>query len=118
MDSVSALNRMLALVRQQLATRESAGTGSARQRKAASEGHSRRPSTGDALTLSQQIETLKRDGLLEDHALLRAAVEFILDREFGQSLRNEPEFQQMIDEVSIMLEDDANLPAAWTSLLR
>ncbi|WP_250491266.1 hypothetical protein [Caballeronia sp. INML2] len=49
--------------------------------------------------------------------LTRLVVELIPDKEFGRALRgDDPQFQQMVDDVTTALSDDENVNAALIKL--
>lgn len=68
--------------------------------------------------LRTRIETLMRSGVTDEAVLVRAAVEFLLQREFGTHLANTHSFQEMTDQVSQTLLQDNDATQALSSALK
>ncbi|OXI87193.1 hypothetical protein CFB40_16085 [Burkholderia sp. AU31652] len=114
MDPVSTLNQVLALLRQQVIDRT---------RRQMSGEASRAPTHGNApaaarvagsdlgALLRERIDALRTAGV-DDQALLeRIAINVVLRHEFGATLGNEPEFQEMVEWVWKGMTDDVQTSA-------
>lgn len=121
MDAVSTLNQALALLRQQLtkANRISPKDGS---RKEAAQSNGGTPGSNErgesGISVLKQIVELKELGHLDAHQTTRLIVELVLDNEFPQALRNDPQFQQMVDDVTAGLLDDEDTRILLQKLTR
>ncbi|WP_250516352.1 hypothetical protein [Caballeronia sp. INDeC2] len=74
-------------------------------------------SAEDAAALLHKIAELKRLDIVDQRQLNRMVVELVLDREFGHALRNDPQFQQMVDDVTTTLTGSEDFNAALIKLL-
>jgi hypothetical protein len=114
MDTVSAMNQVLGLLRQELTQRDRTGRRAdtrtnIRHGDASQTGH-----TGsDLLT---QIAKLKGHGVSDTNSLIRYVVESLLSQEFGHAMRNDPEFQRMVDEVHHALIESESVRSLFASL--
>jgi hypothetical protein len=123
MDPISTLNQAMAVLRQQLADRArrgeraasgSGGADAARDRQAAT-----LSANGNVSDLIRERVTALRAAGVEDEAQLsRAAVEVLLRHEFGSSLTNDSEFQQMVLWVHQGLEEDEEGKAVLREVVR
>jgi hypothetical protein len=108
MDTVSAMNQVMTLLRQELLQRDrNARKADARTvgsaEVAVNKSHSE--SNHSNLGLLAQVDELKSHGVSDTDSLIRYVVESLLSREFGHTMRNDPEFQLMVDEVHHALVD-------------
>lgn len=114
MDPVSTLNQVLALLRQHVIDRT---------RRQVSAEASRAPAHDNApvaarvagpdlgALLRERIDALRTAGV-DDQALLeRIAINVVLRHEFGATLGNEPEFQEMVEWVWKGMMDDVQTSA-------
>ncbi|WP_322026125.1 hypothetical protein [Burkholderia sp. BCC1977] len=89
---------------------ESALTGRTRQQE---------PKAADPnAVLRARIDHLKQSGVVETPVLIRAAVEYMLKREFGDRLANLSSFQEMTDWVTAVILDDPASRSALADLLK
>ncbi|KVC83871.1 hypothetical protein [Burkholderia ubonensis] len=121
MDPVSTLNQVLALLRQQVLDRT---------RRPASQLASRGPVRGGARVaaraagldlrtlLQERIAPLLTAGFDDDAQLSRAVIDVVLRHEFGETLGNEPEFQEMVEWVRKGVMEDGTASALLGALVR
>ncbi|KVZ40778.1 hypothetical protein [Burkholderia ubonensis] len=121
MDPVSTLNQVLALLRQQVLDRT---------RRPASQLASRGPVRGGARVaaraagldlrtlLQERIAPLLTAGFDDDAQLSRAVIDVVLRHEFGATLGNEPEFQEMVEWVRKGVMEDGTASALLGALVR
>jgi hypothetical protein len=118
MDSVSTLDQVVALLRQQLAERTRPSDRAAPHKDVSARPSCPEQSSRRALeTLTECIAALRTSGVDDPERLSRTVVEWLLAREFGASVVNDPEFQQMVDEVSESVRDDPESAAGMKQLL-
>ncbi|GAB5096231.1 hypothetical protein [Caballeronia sp. HLA56] len=120
MDSVSTLNQVMALLRQQARGHDRTPSGACPLSGEPSDPSSpfAHPGAKDVgSTLKEKLATLQASGVTDAHTLTRFAVETVLDQAFGQSLRNDPRFQAMVDVVHLALMDHENSRALFERLL-
>jgi hypothetical protein len=118
MDPVSTFNQIAALLQQQLSRRDQTGRTSQRSDTSASARQRAGETSGSVDTetaLRHLMATLRPDNELDGARMGRAAIELIVNRDFPAGLANEPEFQQMIDSIHQVLEED---PQAHAMLLQ
>ncbi|OJA48980.1 hypothetical protein [Burkholderia ubonensis] len=121
MDPVSTLNQVLALLRQQVLDRT---------RRPASQLASRGPVRGGARVVAraagldlrtlllERIAPLLTAGFDDDAQLSRAVIDVVLRHEFGATLGNEPEFQEMVEWVRKGVMEDGTASALLGALVR
>ncbi|KVO19546.1 hypothetical protein WL02_17095 [Burkholderia ubonensis] len=121
MDPVSTLNQVLALLRQQVLDRT---------RRPASQLASRGPVRGGARVaaraagldlrtlLQERIDALHAAGIDDVTQLSRAVIDVVLRHEFGATLGNEPEFQEMVEWVRKGVMEDGTASALLGALVR
>ncbi|UXU87585.1 hypothetical protein [Burkholderia sp. S-53] len=100
MDPVSTINRVLALLRQQIVDRTRRPASRQAGPKAVRDGNpiDARAAVADLRTLLQKrISALHAAGIDDATRLSRAVIDVALRYEFGPRLANEPEFQEMVD---------------------
>jgi hypothetical protein len=111
-DSVSGLNQVVLLLRQQLLSRAGKEKPSIGQ-SAASGVHGARASRSTKKDLnkviSARLDTLRNSGVKSSHLLKRAFIEQILISGLGDHLVNEARFQEMVDDVLNTLTQDKEL---------
>jgi hypothetical protein len=121
MDSISTLNQVMLLLRQQLAEksqrqervplrRETSPPPSRSATQQDDAGHAKK-------TIRAQIDTLRLAGVTDERQLFRVAIEGMLLREFGDEVGNDPAFQQMGDWVCTCLEEKPETRSALRRLL-
>ena len=112
-DSVSRLNQVVQLLRQQLLSRagKERPAGAAQAAASAAQGaRASRSSKKDlSKVLSARLATLRNAGVSNQHLLKRAFIEQILVSGLGEHLINEARFQEMVDEVLKTLTQDREL---------
>ncbi|WP_277183815.1 hypothetical protein [Caballeronia sp. BR00000012568055] len=114
MDTVSAMNQVLGLLRQELIQRDRAGRNADAR---AGLRHTEASKTGNAKsTLLTQIAELKGHGISDTDSAIRYVVESLLGQEFGHAMRNDPEFQRMVDEVHHALLESESARSLFNSL--
>lgn len=121
MDSISTLNQVMLLLRQQLAEK------SQRQERVPVRRETPGPSARFAtqqdevgqtkINIRAQINTLRLAGVTDERQLFRVAIEGMLLREFGDEVGNDPAFQQMGDWVCACLEEKPETRSALRHLL-
>lgn len=58
--------------------------------------------------LRARIEKLTMSGVTDESVLIRSAVEFLLQQEFGGELANSPSFQEVTEQItSVILQNEA-----------
>jgi hypothetical protein len=118
MDSVSTLNQVMGLLRQQLAERNRSTDRALQHKDAANRASRPDPnSPGTRETLAARVETLRAGGIDESKQLSRSVIEWLLAREFGTSVINDPEFQQMVDQANEAILDDPESAEGMKRLL-
>ncbi|WP_143328122.1 hypothetical protein [Caballeronia pedi] len=113
------MNQALAMLRQQLISSERHAVRDNRTKAAnkSSELSHADANAEDAAALLHKVNELKGPDGLDQRQLNRMVVELVLDREFGRALRNDPQFQQMVDDVSTALTGSEDVNAALIKLL-
>ncbi|KAK47815.1 hypothetical protein BG58_40965 [Caballeronia jiangsuensis] len=119
MDPVSTLNQALAMLRQQLTSTERHSVRDNRTKAASKSSDLPHADTNaeDVVALLHKVDELKRLDMVDQRQLNRMVVELVLDREFGRALRNDPQFQQMVDDVTTTLTGSEDVNAALIKLL-
>ncbi|MEZ0604644.1 hypothetical protein ACAX43_21160 [Paraburkholderia sp. IW21] len=118
MDSVSTLNQVMGLLRQQLAERNRSTERASPQKDASTRVSRPDPdSPGTREMLAARVGTLRTGGIGDPARLSRSVIEWLLAREFGASIINDPEFQQMVDQVNESILGDAEGAASMKQLL-
>lgn len=106
MDAVSNINQVMLILRQKLQER-------ARKSPAASTGKSKTSAQdaarADDVDPMRRIADLAQDDGFDDQQLARLFIESLLTQEFGTSLTNDAQFQQVIERVMQGLSSDAQL---------
>jgi hypothetical protein len=121
MDSISTLNQVMLLLRQQLAEK-SQRREQVPARREASGPPARVTTQQDEVSQTQnairaQIDTLRLAGVTDERQLFRVAIEGLLLREFGTEVGNDPAFQQMGDWVCACLEEKPETRSMLSHLL-
>ncbi|MBN3817444.1 hypothetical protein G3N57_12865 [Paraburkholderia sp. Se-20369] len=121
MDPVSTLNQVLALLRQQVVDRTrhqvNVAVGQAPVRDGAPV--AARAAGLDLRTLLRdRIDALRTAGIDDEAQLARAAIDVVLRHEFGATLGNEPEFQEMVAWVWKGTMDDERTSALLGDVMR
>lgn len=109
-DSVSRLNQVVLLLRQQLLSRagkEKAGVGPSTRLRGGRASRSEKRDLNKVV--SARLDTLRNAGIENTHLLKRAFIEQILICGLGDHLVNEARFQELVDEVLKTLVQDGEL---------
>ncbi|HEF5875102.1 TPA: hypothetical protein SAY52_005794 [Burkholderia cenocepacia] len=120
MDPVSTLNQVLALLRQQVVdrTRRQVG-GEARALARDSAPATARTADSDLRTLlRERIDALRIAGVDDEAQLACMAIDTVLRHEFGATLGNEPEFQEMTEWVWKGMMGDEHTSALLSDVMR
>ncbi|RQR52925.1 hypothetical protein DIE19_27425 [Burkholderia sp. Bp9126] len=121
MDPVSTLNQVLALLRQQVVDRTRRQASGATSRAPAREGVPVAARVADAdlrTRLHDRIDALRTAGVDDEARLARAVIDVVLRHEFGATLGNEPEFQEMVEWVRKGMMDDEHTSALLSDMMR
>lgn len=110
MDALSNIDRFVALLRLKLAARARAQLTKAAPSAAAPKAAAENPQL--------RIATLAAQRGLEECSLKRAVIEQLLAERLGNELANEPRFQQIVEQVTNIIADDAELAALFGEILR
>lgn len=118
LSSISNVQQIVAVIRQQLAARAPKGAGRA-QVRSSTESHAKRP---DVYTLvAQRVKSIDRDDPDRGRKAFRIFLESVLLSELDASLINDPQFYRVVDDVQRQMESDprlaASMQAAITHLL-
>lgn len=111
-DSVSRLNQVVLLLRQQLLSRagkEKAGAAPSTAARARGGRAARSEKRDLDKVVSARLDTLRNAGIENTHLLKRAFIEQILISGLGDHLVNEARFQELVDEVLKTLVQDPEL---------
>jgi hypothetical protein len=122
MTSIGNVQQIVAVIRQQLATR--AAPLEARLRRGEGSGGTAAKSTPKdiAALIGQRIKAIDRDDPNRGRKTFRVFVESILLSELGEDLINDPQFYRIVDDVQQQMETDpstqSSVSAAIEELVR
>lgn len=111
-DSISRLNHVMLLLRQQLASRLGHAKGAADGGAASKATGYRSAQSGKRdlqQVMAQRLGVLRAAGVSNTQVLKRAVIEQVLISGFGEHLVNEPKFQEMVDSVLQTLMQDTEM---------
>jgi hypothetical protein len=101
MTRITNVDQVLMLVRQQLQRMDKSGKSRKTGKTSASSVERREPALG-------RIEEITRSGDLSEDELGHTLVAALLVDEFGETVANDPKFQQMVGEVHRIISEDAD----------
>lgn len=115
MESISRVDQVLVLLRQQLAARSGKPAQSAQPNSIGAA----QASVGQPLleVLIRRLAELRAKGLTDRSALTRLLIEQMLTAQVGEHLLNDGSFQRVVDDVQQALEADADLRESLEELL-
>ncbi len=114
MDAVSNINQVMLILRQKLQERARKGAASTKSKSAASTYNAGRSDDVDPM---RRIADLAQQDGLDERQLARLFIESLLTREFGTSLTNDAQFQQVIERVMQTLSGDSELAAVLNATI-
>ena len=121
MDPVSTLNQVLALLRQQVidrTRRQVSGEASRAPTRDNAPATARTIDSDLSKLLRERIDALRTAGVDDQAQLARIAIDVVLRHEFGATLGNEPEFQEMVEWVWLGMTDDVQTSALLGDVMR
>ncbi len=119
MDSVSKLNQVVLLLRQQLLERASGARPAGATRAAARQSNLINPSAvGDGSDPLARLVTVRKAGVTDGRILSRLLIEQILSMELGSQSINDAGFQCVVDQVMSSLRSDPVLSELLDTLVR
>jgi hypothetical protein len=121
MDPVSTLNQVLALLRQQVVDRTQRQVGGEASRAPARDSGPATARTTDSdlrTLLRERIDALRTVGVDDEVQPARIAIETVLRHEFGSTLGNEPEFQEMAEWVWKGMMGDEHTSVLLSDVMR
>jgi hypothetical protein len=107
MTRITNVDQVLMLVRQQLQRMDKTG----RPRRSKTSAERREPALG-------RVEEITRNGDLSEEELGHTLVAALLVDEFGETVANDPKFQQMIGEVHRIIVEDTHARQILRDALR
>jgi hypothetical protein len=113
MTSISNIQQIVAVIRQQLATRATPLEPRLRRGEGAAGAAAKSPPKDIAALIGQRIKAIDRDDPNRGRKTFRVFVESILLSEFGEDLINDSQFYRIVDDVQQQMETD---PATQASV--
>jgi hypothetical protein len=116
MTSISSVQQLVAVIRDQLSSRApSASVGKGNHSAKAPAGS---PGRENALeSAAQRVRSIGKDDPDRGRKALRIFLESVLLAELDEGLMNDPEFHRMVDEVQRQMESDPGLAASIDSAI-
>jgi hypothetical protein len=122
MISISNVQQIVAVIRQQLATRAAPLEPRLRRGEGAAGTAAKSPPKDIAALIGQRIKAIDRDDPNRGRRTFRVFVESILLSELGEELINDPQFYRIVDDVQQQMETDpmtqASVSAAIQELIK
>jgi len=113
MTSINNVQQIVAVIRQQLATRTAPFEPRLRRGESTAGAAAKSPPKDISALIGQRIRAIDRDDPNRGRKTFRVFVESILLSEFGEELINDPQFYRIVDDVQQQMETD---PATQTSV--
>ena len=106
MTSIGNVNQIVAVIRQQLATRATPFDSRLRRGDGAGGAAAKSSPKDIAALIGQRIKAIDRDDPNRGRKTFRVFLESILLSEFGEDLINDPQFYRVVDDVQHQMETD------------
>ena len=106
MTSIGNVQQIVAVIRQQLATRASPLDPRLRRGEGPGGAAAKSPPKDIAALIGQRIKAIDRDDPNRGRKTFRVFLESILLSEFGEDLINDPQFYRIVDDVQHQMETD------------
>jgi hypothetical protein len=118
MTSISNVQQIVAVIRQQLATRAAPLEPRLRRGESTGGAAAKSPPKDIAALIGQRIKAIDRDDPNRGRKTFRVFVESILLSEFGEELINDSQFYRIVDDVQQQMEADPATQASVSTAIQ